>query len=138
MSTRRAHWAMLAGLLWLFGFDVVPLAHVVFHEALEEHHHGHHHEQAHSHEHEEEAPSQSEHGEGSVAHRDLAATVPLPGIPEVLGALLSWDAPTLPTHDERNASGGQPGRHLRGVRRLSLYPRLADSLPGPGDREVLI
>ena len=103
MSVRRTHWAILAGLLWLFGFDVVPLAHVVFHAALEEHHHGHHHEQAHAHEHEEEAPSQSEHGEGSVAHRDLAANVPLPGIPEVLGALLSWDAPTLPTHDERHA-----------------------------------
>ena len=101
MSVRRGHWAALACLMWLLGFDVVPLAHMVFHEALEEHHHGHHHEQADQYEHEEEAPSPSEHGDSSVAHRDLAANVPAPTVPEVLEALLAWTPPSNPSHDER-------------------------------------
>lgn len=103
MSARRGHWAALAGLLWLFGFDVVPLAHVLFHEALEEHHHGHHRQQAHQNEHEENGPSPSEHGEGSVAHHDLAANASALGVPEVLEALLAWTAPPIPSHDERPA-----------------------------------
>ena len=100
---------MVAGVLWLLGFDVVPLAHMVLHEALEKHHHHHgdHHEVAHQHGHDEEAPSPAEHGEGSVAHRDLAANVPLPAIPEVLEALLAWHAPPAASHDER-PSNRQP------------------------------
>lgn len=92
---------MLACALWLLGFDVVPLTHLVFHDALGAHHHGHPDEHAHPHDHEEENRSQSEHGEGSIAHRDLAANVPLPAIPEVLEALLAWAAPPLSLHDER-------------------------------------
>ena len=101
MVHRRAWWAALACALWLLGFDVVPLAHMVFHGALEEHHHGHADDHAHPHDHDEENPSPSEHGEGSVAHRDLAANVPAPGVPDVLEALLSWAAPPIPSHDER-------------------------------------
>lgn len=101
MSARRRHWAALACWMWVFGFDVVPLAHMVFHEALEGHHHGHHHEQTHPHEHGEEAPSPVEHGDGSAAHRDLAANLPAPTVPEVLEALLAWTAPSTPSHNER-------------------------------------
>jgi hypothetical protein len=100
MIARRGHWAAAAGLLWMLGFDAVPLAHMVFHEALGEHHHGHH-EPAHPHEHEGDAPAPSEHGEGSVAHRDLAANVPAPSVPEVLEALLASSEPSIPLHDER-------------------------------------
>ena len=103
MSARTGHRAALAGLLWLLGFDVVPLAHMVFHEALEEHDHGGHHERAQSHDHEEDAPSPSEHGDGSVAHHDLAANATALGVPEVLEALLAWTAPPIPSHDERPA-----------------------------------
>ena len=101
VSRGRAHWALLACALWLLGFDIVPLAHLVFHDALEEHHHGHHHEQAHPRDHEEKDRSPAEHGEGSVAHRDLAANAPAPGVPEVLEALLAWAAPPLSFQDER-------------------------------------
>ena len=101
MLTGRGRWAALAGVLWLLSFDVVPMAHMLFHEALEEHHHGHHHEHAAAHEHEEEeAPSPAEHGEGSAAHRDLAANVPAPTVPEVLEAPYAWTAPADPPHDE--------------------------------------
>jgi hypothetical protein len=111
MSARRGYGAVLAALLWLSGFDVVPLAHMVLHETLEDHRHGHRHEQDHAHGHGhdraaedgERTPSPVEHGEGSVAHRDLAANVPLPAIPQVLGALLSREALVPPAHDERPA-----------------------------------
>lgn len=99
MLARKAHWAALACTLWLFGFDVVPLAHIVFHEALEEHDHGH--ADHHVHDDDRDGPSPTEHGDGSVAHRDLAANVPLPQVPEILEALLAWDAPASASHDER-------------------------------------
>ena len=51
--------------------------------------------------HEEKDRSPAEHGEGSVAHRDLAANAPAPGVPEVLEALLAWAAPPLSFPDER-------------------------------------
>ena len=98
MIARKAHWAVLASAFWLLGFDIVPLAHMVFHQALEEHHHGDHPDQAHDQG--DDAPSPAEHGEGSVAHRDLAANVPLPAVPEVLEALLIRDAPAIFPHDE--------------------------------------
>ena len=97
VSRGRAHWALLACALWLLGFDIVPLAHLVLHDALEEHHHEH----AHPRDHEEKDRSPAEHGEGSVAHRDLAANAPAPGVPEVLEALLAWAAPSLSFPDER-------------------------------------
>jgi len=102
MRTRGGHWAALCGVLWLLGFDVVPLAHMVLHEALEEHHHRH----AHAHPHDDqgdEEPRPSEHGEGSVAHRDLAANVPVPGVPAVLEALLAVSPPEPFSHDEQPA-----------------------------------
>lgn len=104
MSARRGQWAALAGVLWLLGFDVIPLAHIVLHEALEEHHHGH----AHAHADDRNGqgggvPSPSEHGDGSVAHRDLAANVPLPGVPAVLEAQVACSHPDPVTHDEQLA-----------------------------------
>ena len=104
MSARRGQWAALAGVLWLLGFDVVPLVHMVLHEALEEHHHGHSHAHADEHEdHGDGVPTPSEHGEGSVAHRDLAANVPLPGVAAVLEALLACAPPKPSSHDEELA-----------------------------------
>lgn len=101
MIARRSHWAALACALWVLGFDVVPLGHIVFHEALEDHHHGHDHH--HAHQDDGDQPLPAEHGEGSVAHRDLAANVPLPQVPEILEALLTWDAPEIASHDEQPA-----------------------------------
>lgn len=93
-----AYWTTVGCVLWLVGFDVVPLAHIVFHEALEEHHHEH--DQG-SHHHGDEAPVPAEHGEGSVAHRDSAAHVLPPGVPNVLEALFAWSAVAVPAPDER-------------------------------------
>ncbi|MBT8469236.1 MAG: hypothetical protein KJN97_10855 [Deltaproteobacteria bacterium] len=107
-SRGRARWAVLACALWLLGFDVVPLAHLVLHDALEDHHHGHPHEHANPHDHDEKDRSPAEHGEGSVAHRDLAANAPPPGVPEVLEALLAWSPPVLHSRDER-PTVRQPG-----------------------------
>lgn len=99
----KQHSAYVACALWLLGFDVVPLGHMVFHELLDEHDHGHHHESHHGLEDDpdegEQAPS--EHGDGSVAHRDLAAQVPLPSMPIVQEALLNWSARAPGAHDER-------------------------------------
>ena len=108
MGSRRAHLAALAGALWLLAFDVVPMAHVVFHDALGAHDHTHEH---HSHAHEpslddeENKPSPSEHGEGSAAHRDLAAQVPPASIPRVLEALLTPGSRSLPPYAEEAADG---------------------------------
>ena len=92
---RKAAFAGLACALWMVGFDVAPLAHMLLHETLDAHHHGHHHAATgHHHEpDEEDAPRDPQHGEGSVAHKDLAAQTPAPAVPEVLEALLTH-APT--------------------------------------------
>jgi len=83
----QATLALLTSAFWLLGFDVVPLAHMLLHDALEEHHHSHEH--AHAQADDAEDPPPAEHGEGSVAHRDLAANVPLPTVPPVHEALLA-------------------------------------------------
>jgi len=95
----RPHWALLACGLWLLGFDVVPLAHLVFHDSLDHHDHGHHHAGDHDHEGQDETPA--EHGDGSVAHRDLAAQIPSPSIPAVQEALLAATPTLIRAHDER-------------------------------------
>jgi len=89
---------LLACGLWLLGFDVVPLAHIVFHESLEHHEHGHPHAQNHDHEGQDETPA--DHGDGSVAHRDLAAQVPSASIPVVREALLAWGLLPIRVHDQ--------------------------------------
>jgi hypothetical protein len=103
----RHHWAYVACGLWLLGFDVVPLAHMVFHESLDHHEHGHHHgahhDRGHDHPDEDSDETPSEHGDGSVAHRQLAAQIPLASVPVVQEALLSWSAPAIRAHDERPA-----------------------------------
>lgn len=103
---REATFAAIACALWTVGFDVVPLAHMVFHDALEKHHHGHHHEAAgdpHAEDDHDEAPTPLEHGEGSVAHKDLAAQTPLPAVPTVREALLAHPVPTPAVREERAA-----------------------------------
>lgn len=96
LASQRRHLTALACGLWLFGFDLVPVAHMLFHEALDHHHHGHHHDDPP--ESGEQSSTPSEHGKGSVAHRDLAANVPLPAIPPVGEApeLLSFPAHSSP------------------------------------------
>jgi hypothetical protein len=86
-SRTQVRLAVLAGAFWLLGFDVFPLAHMLLHDVLEQHHHGHEH--GHAHADDAEEPPPAEHGEGSVAHRDLAANVPLPTVPAVREALLT-------------------------------------------------
>lgn len=105
---RRATFAGLACALWMLGFDVAPMAHMLFHDALDEHHHhGHHHAPTQDHQADgrgdapDGAPTPAEHGEGSVAHRDLAAEVPLPAVPRVLEALLTSAPPEVAAHEER-------------------------------------
>jgi hypothetical protein len=92
--------------LWFVGFELLPVVHLAFHGAFGEHRHGvshdHHAAEDHAHDHGDadhgaevehnpsdrhEAPS--EHGKGSLAHRDLAAEVPVPTIPIVPEALLA-------------------------------------------------
>ena len=114
----KHHWAYVACGLWLLGFDVLPLGHMVLHESLDEHHHGHQHESHHGHRHEgdadegEEAPS--EHGDGSVAHRDLAAQIPLPSIPIVQEALFRWSVLAPRAHHEAPADRRPRTKHARG------------------------
>lgn len=105
LARRKASLAALACAFWLLGFDVVPLAHMLLHDALEEHHHGHEH--GHTHADDARNPPPAEHGEGSVAHRDLAANVPLPTVPAVLEALLARFGPPSFRYDEL-ASDPQP------------------------------
>lgn len=101
MTPGRATLAVLASAFWLLAFDVVPLAHMLFHDALAAHHHGHEH--AHAHADGTEEPPPAEHGEGSVAHRDLAANVPLPTVPAVLEALLARFGVSSFRYDELTA-----------------------------------
>jgi len=96
---RRSRWAVFACGLWLLGFDVAPLAHVLFHESLGHHHHDAHHSHHHDDDGNDETPS--EHGHGSLAHRDLAAQVPTPGVPFVQEALLAWSSLPTRSYEER-------------------------------------
>ena len=97
-ALQRRHLTALACGLWLFGFDLVPLAHMLFHDALDHHEHGHHHHE--SPDHDDEPPTPSEHGEGSVAHRDLAAKVPPPAVPPVREALQRLSFPPEANHED--------------------------------------
>lgn len=113
----------MACAFWVLGFDVVPLAHMAFHDALDDHHHGVPSQQAHAHDHDhhsadEHAPfgeprsshpagdesTPPEHGDGSVAHRDLAAHVAFPAIPTVQEALLAWSTARVDLQDKRPTS----------------------------------
>lgn len=91
MRGARSTIAALTALFWLFGFDVLPLGHMVFHDLLDDHHHHHGHTHHHADDDGDDTPSPVEHGEGSVAHRDLAAHVPPPTLPAVLEALVCED-----------------------------------------------
>ncbi len=75
--------ALLACLIWAGGFELVPAIHLIQHAELAPHHHGEHSHggEPHTHEHEHEAPD--EHGDGSLAHRGLAALSPPPALPPI-------------------------------------------------------
>ncbi|MEM8605814.1 MAG: hypothetical protein AAGF92_01815 [Myxococcota bacterium] len=103
--------ALFACLVWFGGVEVFPAIHVAFHGAFGEHHHGpraHHQdasprERAHEYDkhdghphddvvdvHEDRGPNEhpSDHGEGSLAHHDLAIEHSYPDVPPVPEALL--------------------------------------------------
>lgn len=76
---------MIACAVWVGGFEVAPFLHVVDHARLAPHAHAE--EPAHCHggachEHEDEAPD-PEHGDGSLAHRGLAAHSAPPALPPI-------------------------------------------------------
>jgi hypothetical protein len=76
-GTGREIPALLACLIWAFGFELAPALHALEHAAHVPHAHG-----AHEHTHDgDDAPD--EHGEGSLAHRDLAARTPPPALPPI-------------------------------------------------------
>lgn len=85
--------------LWVLGVNVVPALHLAFHHLLEPHHHGaaHHHEPGPSGESETPAPDaqdvpaphDSKHGEGSLAHGDVAALVSPMTLPTIAVSRLS-------------------------------------------------
>lgn len=108
--------AALALLVWALGGELMPLAHVALHAALPGHDHGarvhDHGEGPHRHEgpgaaaaERDPASPEDAHGDGSFAHRDLAAApsaLALPAIaPARLGAPLSRREPARPA--ERSA-----------------------------------
>ena len=99
-------------MLWIAGFDVLPLAHIAFHEAFGEHQHGAHqaHDRAsglsdhaphdHGDRHAETDDPESDlpdpdHGRGSLAHRDLAAQAAQACIPPVREARVAYLAPRV-------------------------------------------
>lgn len=128
--------ALVALSLWLVGFDLLPMAHLVFHDAVGDHQHGPRHSHAHDahahrvvdhdghdhHPHSHQAgmrrphsdahesqsadrspssPSQdSEHGEGSVAHRDLAAQVAPVLVPTVPETRFAYEALCASSFDD--------------------------------------
>lgn len=110
LQTRPLRWApVVAGLLWLGGFELAPTLHMGFHEAFGEHHHGvsdhdphhhgaetHHHHDHGSLEHEQPEDAPSEHGNNSLAHRDLAAEPSPVAVPPVPEALLAAEQASLP------------------------------------------
>jgi hypothetical protein len=74
-------------LAWTLGFELGPLAHLALHGVLAPHSHSHASGERHAdHDDDTRAPSDEPHGEGSLAHRDVAALVPLPAIAALLGA----------------------------------------------------
>jgi hypothetical protein len=86
--------AVLLGLLWLAGFEALPLAHLAFHAELGPHSHDGEAGALHCHgsichgDGEDAAPAGDrgpapapDHGEHSLAHRSLAAHTPPPGLP---------------------------------------------------------
>ena len=103
-SKKQVHSALVLAAcgLWLLGFELLPTAHLALHEHLHEHQHGVAHEQtphdgagdlphqAHEHERPGEPQDPSEHGDGSLAHRDLAAHGSAASLPPVRQALLTW------------------------------------------------
>lgn len=107
--------------LWALGFNVLPTLHVAFHHLLGPHHHGHHHGEVHneprggfeaeSHPHQSrtegsghhDSEHDPNHGQGSVAHGDIAVVEAPVSIP-----LVSVARVARATTDERRVS--QPPR----------------------------
>lgn len=80
--------ALIACVIWAGGFELAPALHAAEHASLAPHSHG-------DHEHSDHAPP-PEHGDGSLAHRELAASSAPPLLapidPPCLGAIV-WALP---------------------------------------------
>lgn len=77
--------ALIALAVWAGGFEVAPFLHAIEHGELGAHEHGaaaHCHDGA-CHEHGDEEAPDPEHGEGSLAHRGLAAHTAPPALPPI-------------------------------------------------------
>lgn len=72
----RALPALIACVIWAGGFELAPALHAFQHAELAPHHHG-----GETHTHHDDEPE--EHGEGSLAHRGLAAQTPPPTLPPI-------------------------------------------------------
>lgn len=121
-------------MLWIAGFDVLPLAHIVFHEAFGEHRHGarqahdrasghsDHAHHDHGDRHVETADPESDlpdrdHGRGSLAHRDLAAQATQACLPPVPEARVAYLAPRV------SALEDDPSRVRRTATRARAPPQ---------------
>ena len=81
--------ALVLALAWTLGFELGPLAHLALHGILAPHSHSHADGERHADHDDARTPEDEPHGEGSLAHRDVAALVPLPVITAVLGAAVA-------------------------------------------------
>lgn len=98
--------ALIACLIWAGGFELAPALHALEHAALTPHHHHEHHAhggERHAHDGDD---SPDEHGEGSLAHRGLAAQTPPPALPPIEPPLIGV------VRFERDASSEAPWRAL--------------------------
>lgn len=68
--------ALIACVIWAGGFELAPALHAFQHAELAPHSHG---GETHTHHGDDDAPER--HGEGSLAHRGLAALTPPPALP---------------------------------------------------------
>lgn len=73
--------ALLALVVWAGGFEIAPFLHAVDHDHIAPHSHSHG-AGAHEHEGEDDVPD-PEHGQGSLAHRGLAAHTAPPALPPI-------------------------------------------------------
>lgn len=108
-GTGREIPALLACLVWAGGFEIAPLLHALDHGEQAPHTHGWHPHDADDHHHDEpmgEGAPDPEHGEGSLAHRDLAAHTAPPALPP-LRALWLGD---VDTRQERPTRLDAPAR----------------------------
>ncbi len=107
-TTRRGNGreipALIALAVWCGGFEVAPFLHVVDHDRIGAHEHADHCHGGACHEHDGDGAPDPEHGDGSLAHRGLAASTAPPALPAI-------DAPWIGTvRWAREVELAQPAR----------------------------